>query len=70
MQNGRLIRVSTYEGKPRVAAYIVAIADPANAIELIRAKAAAPSDEIADLGRVSDTLLVALKLAAGQFMRA
>ena len=53
-----------------MAAYIVAIADAAKAIEVIRAKAAAPSDEIEDLGRVSDTLLLALKLAAGQFMRA
>ena len=67
MHNGRLIRVSTYLG---AVAYIVAIADPAKAIDLIRAQAAAPSDEIEDLGRVSDALLMTLRLGSGQFVRA
>lgn len=70
MHAGRLIRVSKYRGDPNTIAYIVALADPAQAIELIRAKAATPGDEIEDLGRVSDALLTTLKLATGQFMRA
>lgn len=70
MHNGRLIRVGKYHRDPRGAAYIVAVADPTKAIELVRAKAAAPGDEIEDLGRVSDALLVTLKLSTGKFMRA
>ena len=70
MHSGRLIRVSKYRGDPNTIAYIVALADPAKAIELIRAQAATPGDEIEDLGRVSDALLTTLKLATGQFVRA
>ena len=70
MHNGRLIRVSKYRGDPDSVAYIVAIADPSKAIELIRAKAATAGDDVEDLGRVSDALLISLKLEAGQFKRA
>jgi len=70
VQNGRLIRVTKYQGDPRTAAYIVAVADPVEAIELIRSKAADPIDEIEDLGRVSDALLATLKLGTRQFVRA
>jgi hypothetical protein len=37
MHNGRLIRVSKYRGDPDTMSYIVAIADSAKTIELIRA---------------------------------
>ncbi len=70
MQNGRLIRVGKYRGDPSRVAYIVALAEPTKAIELIRAQAATPGDEIEDLGRVSNALLLALSLGTGQFMRA
>lgn len=70
MHNGRLIRVSRYRGDPQAVAYIVALADPAGAIELISAQAASPTDEVEDLGRVSDSLLLALHLETGQFRRA
>jgi hypothetical protein len=70
VHNGRLIRVSKYRGDPHAVAYIVALADPAKAIALIRAQAATPGDEVEDLGRVSDALLVSLNLGTGQFMRA
>jgi hypothetical protein len=70
MHNGRLIRVSKYRGDPSAVAYIVAIADPFEAIELIREKAAASDDELEDLGRVSDVLLSTLKLETGKFVRA
>ena len=70
MHNGRLIRVSRSRGDPRKTAYIVAIADPGKAIDLIRMRAASPDADIEDLGRVSDALLLTLKLGTGQFMRA
>jgi hypothetical protein len=70
MHYGRLIRVSRYRGDPRAIAYIVAVAESADAVELIRTQVAAADDEVEDLGRVSDALLVSLKLESGQFMPA
>lgn len=70
MGTGRLIRVEKYRNDPKAVAYIVAIADPDDAIALIRKNAAAADDEIRDLGRVSDALLNSLKLQAGEFIRA
>ena len=70
MGTGRLIRVEKYRSDPNAVAYIVAIADPDEAIALIRKKAAAADDEIRDMGRVSDALLNSLKLQAGEFIRA
>jgi hypothetical protein len=64
---GRLVRVRRISGHPDTIAYIVARADPAQAMELIRAQAAEPHDIIEDLGRVSDALLHALDLASGKF---
>ena len=69
MDYGRLIRVRKYEGDPWVA-YIVALADPDKAIELIRSHVAGPDDQVEDLGRVTDSLLMALKLGTGQYMSA
>jgi hypothetical protein len=70
MGTGRLIRVEKYRGDPRAVAYIVAVADPDEAIALIRKEAAAADDEIRDMGRVSDALSNSLKLQAGEFIRA
>jgi hypothetical protein len=70
MHYGRLIRVGRFRGDPNGTAYIVAVAEPAKAIDLIRDKVASSSDEIEDLGRVSDALLIALKLKTGDFVRA
>ena len=70
MGTGRLIRVEKYRNDPKAVAYIVAIADPDEAIALIRKNAATTDDEIRDLGRVSDALLNSLKLQAGEFIRA
>lgn len=69
MHNGRLIRVSKYRNDPEAVVYVVALYDSAKAIALIREQAAAPGDEIEDLGRVTDDLLTVLKLGTGQFMR-
>jgi hypothetical protein len=68
MDLGRLIRTSKFLGAPNSIAYIVALPDPADAIELIRTKAADPEDEVEDMGRVSDDLLKELKLSFGDFM--
>jgi hypothetical protein len=70
MENGRLIRVSKYRGDPKAVAYIVAVAESAKAIELIRSEVAQLGDEIEDLGRVSDALLIAMKIEPGSFVRA
>jgi hypothetical protein len=70
MGYGRLIRVNKRHGDPKGIAYIVALSEPARAIDLIRTKAADPSDQIVDLGRVSDELLTAMKLQSGEFIRA
>ena len=70
MGTGRLIRVEKYRSDPKAVAYIVAIADADGAVALIREKVAAADDEVRDVGRVSDALLNALKLQAGEFIRA
>jgi hypothetical protein len=51
-------------------AYVVAVADPAKAMKLIRRKASEPEDEVEDLGRVSDALIRAMNLESGDFVRA
>jgi hypothetical protein len=67
MNCGRFVRVN----KPHVnaGAYIVAVSDSAQAIALITDKVAQPGDKVEDLGRVSDALLLAMKLEPGQFTR-
>jgi len=57
-------------GDPKPVAYIVAIAKPAEAMELVRTEIAEAGDTIEDLGRVSDALLRALNLSSGEFVRA
>jgi hypothetical protein len=69
MHNGRLIRVSKCEGDASPIAYIVAVSEPLDAIELIRSMAATPNDEVEDFGRVSDALLMSLHLETGSFVR-
>ena len=70
MRPGRFIRVGKYRGDPKMVAYIVAITDPAAALELIKAKVATLADDVNDMGRVSEALLVALRLSPGDFVRA
>jgi hypothetical protein len=70
MMDGRLIRVSKYRDDPRPVGYIVAIAGPVEAIAPVWAKLGEPGDEIMDAGRVTDTLLIALKLQPGDLVRA
>ena len=67
---GRLVRVSRFRGDRHAAAYIVAIANPDDAMDIIRTKIAEPGYMIEDLGRVSDALLRSLNLSSGEFVRA
>jgi len=70
MEDGRLIRVGKYRGDTNAIIYIVAISNPAKAVNLIRENTASIGDEIQDLGRVSSNLLAALKLLPGDYIRA
>jgi hypothetical protein len=67
--DGRLIRVAQYRGDPKAAAYVVAVSDKGTALSLIREKIGQPTDDIEDLGNVSEQLLMALSLAPGSFAR-
>ena len=68
MGEGRLIRVSKYRGDPEAVSYLVAVPDKAEALEIVKANAGRPGDEIEDLGRVSEALIKALSLAPGEFL--
>jgi hypothetical protein len=70
MDYGRLIRAGRYRRDPHAVAYIVAMADAAAAIDLIRNSVTGPGHEIEDIGRVSDALLQALHIRPGEFARA
>jgi hypothetical protein len=67
---GRLIRTSNDTEPPNWIAYIVALSDPTDAIELIRTKVANPGDKVEDAGRVSAELVETLKIKPGDFKRA
>jgi hypothetical protein len=68
MGTGRLVRVGRYKGDRKAVGYIVAIPDADAALDLIRIKIAGPSDYVEDVGRVSEALLIALKLSLGQYV--
>jgi beta-galactosidase beta subunit len=65
--SGRLIRKSAYRGDSKSTAYIVAVDEAAEAIDLIKQKVAEPGDDIEDLGLVTDGVLQTLNLPAGSF---
>ena len=65
--SGRLIRKSAYRGDLKSTAYIVAVDDAAEAVDLIKQNVAEPGDDIEDLGLVTDGLLQTLNLPAGSF---
>jgi hypothetical protein len=71
MGYGRLVRVTakSLDGDDlQPAVYVVAVEDPARAIKIIGAEVQV-NVNIEALGRASQELLNALKLAAGQFIR-
>jgi hypothetical protein len=67
MAEGRLIRVTNSGTTPPSVAYIVAEPDKAKALAIILSNVAIPGSNVQDLGRVSEPLIAALKLAAGEF---
>jgi hypothetical protein len=69
MMFGRLIRVGAYRHDPAAAIYVVAEADPQEAIQILKIALVRPQDDYEDLGRVTDTLLNALSLQPGQCAR-
>jgi hypothetical protein len=62
MQFGRLIRVRAHRRDPEATIYVVAEAEVEKAIDILKIALAHPYDEYEDLGRVTDTLLIALGL--------
>jgi hypothetical protein len=69
MAYGRLIRTKKHADDTKGVAYIVAGAEAAEAIAIIRTREAGSDDEIEDLGRVSEQLLETLDIPSGEFLR-
>jgi hypothetical protein len=67
MGEGRLIRVGKSGGKS-AASYIVNEADKTTAIDIVRKSIVSLSDDIQDLGRVSEELLKAMSVEPGEFV--
>jgi hypothetical protein len=71
MGYGRLVRVTAKRpngGDLRPVVYVVAVEDPARAVKIVEAEVQV-SANVEALGRASEELLNALKLAPGQFIR-
>lgn len=66
---GRLIRVTGYRGDENAIGYLVAVSDAAKAIELLRSKLGASTDQLEDGGPVSGDLIKALGILPGEFIR-
>ena len=70
MAFGRLIKVRNRHGDPRAKVFVVAELDAAKAIEILKTAGIGRNEEFEDLGRASDTILEALALQPGKFIRA
>jgi hypothetical protein len=71
MGYGRLVRVTAKSadgGDLQPVVYVVAVEDPAKAVNIVGAEVQVNAN-IEALGRASEELLNALKLAPGQFIR-
>lgn len=66
---GRLVRVSGHRSDPDAVIYVVAEADPTQAIRIVKAKLERFEGEFEDLGRVSGDLLRALGLNSGDMVK-
>lgn len=66
---GRLIRTKKHTDDTRGVAYIIAVAEVAEAIAIIRTREAGSDYDIEDLGPVSDQLLETLAIPSGEFLR-
>jgi hypothetical protein len=69
MGYGCLIRTKKHTTDAKGIAYIVAVAEAAEAIAIIRTRVAGSTYEIEDLGRVSEQLLATLAIPPGEFLR-
>ena len=67
--NARFVRKSKFRSDQNAMFYIVAVADADQAVQIIRSKIADLTDDVEDLGRVSQALVRALKSTAGEFTR-
>jgi len=66
---GRLVRVGRHRSDPDAVVYVVAEADAAQAMRIVRAKLERFDGEFEDLGRVSGDLLKALALNPGDMIK-
>lgn len=69
LPNARLIRKTHHSSGCNLTLYIVAVCKADQAIEIIRNEVAERDDEVEDLGRVAGSLVQALNLAPGEFVR-
>jgi hypothetical protein len=67
--NAHFVRKSKFRSDQNATFYIVAVADADRTVQIIRSKIADLTDDVEDLGRVSQALVRALKLASGEFAR-
>jgi hypothetical protein len=65
---GRLVRISNGRGDPNALIYVVAVADPKEALTIVQNKLGR-AVECEDLGRVTDALLTALGLRPGEMVK-
>jgi hypothetical protein len=66
---GRLVRIKKLTDDAKGVAYIVAVAEAAEAMAIIRTREPGSDYEIEDLGRVSEQLLETLAIPSGEFLR-
>lgn len=69
MAFGRMVRIGSHRGDANAAIYVVAEADAAQALRIVKAKLEQFDGEIEDLGRVSSDLLRALGLNPGEMVK-
>ena len=68
MSFGRLVRIGNGRGDPNALIYVVAVADPKEALDIVQKKFGRVV-EFEDLGRVTDALLTALALKPGEIAK-
>jgi len=68
MAFGRLIRVGSHRGDVNAVIYVVAEADAAQALRIVKTKLEQFRGEVEDLGRVSSDLLRTLGLNPGEMI--
>jgi hypothetical protein len=66
---GRIVRVGDRQSGAGVHIYVVAEADSAQALRIVRTKLAQFDGEVEDLGRVSSDLIKALNLSPGDVIK-